>query len=62
MLLNVSDDAIKKLSELGYDPSYGARPLERMIQEKLGDFVATEILKKKYKRGDTVKFEVKDIK
>jgi ATP-dependent Clp protease ATP-binding subunit ClpC len=42
--LTVSDDAINKLAELGYDPALGARPLERVIREKIETSIANQLL------------------
>jgi len=42
------------LSDKGYDPQYGARPLNRAIQKYLEDAVAEEILKGDLSEGDTI--------
>lgn len=42
-----------------YDPKYGARPLRRMIQTKIEDQLAEEILAGKAKKGDTVRVALK---
>lgn len=42
------------LSEKGYDPQYGARPLNRAIQKYLEDPIAEEILKGELKEGDVL--------
>ncbi|WML43508.1 AAA family ATPase [Neobacillus sp. PS3-40] len=44
IILTVSPEAKEKLAELGYHPSFGARPLRRVIQEKLEDRIADFIL------------------
>ena len=38
--LGVSNEAKEKLAELGYNPTFGARPLRRVIQEQLEDGIA----------------------
>ena len=38
----------------GYNPKYGARPLERAIQKHIEDVLAEEILSGKVKKGDLV--------
>lgn len=38
--IEVSDEAKEKLASLGYDPRFGARPLRRVIQEKVEDGIA----------------------
>ncbi|MFP4662395.1 MAG: ATP-dependent chaperone ClpB [Halanaerobiales bacterium] len=42
--LNVTNEAKEELMELGYDPTYGARPLDRVIQKYLKDQLALELL------------------
>ena len=42
------------LAEKGYDPQYGARPLNRAIQKYLEDQIAEEILKGEINEGDTL--------
>ncbi|OGF30506.1 hypothetical protein A3H09_04015 [Candidatus Falkowbacteria bacterium RIFCSPLOWO2_12_FULL_45_13] len=45
---------IKKLASLGFDPKFGARPLRRLIQEKIENEIANIVLKDGIKRRDTV--------
>ncbi|MFT5640240.1 MAG: ATP-dependent Clp protease ATP-binding subunit ClpC [Cyclobacteriaceae bacterium] len=45
------------LSDKGYDPAYGARPLNRAIQKYLEDPLAEEILKGELQEGDTIHVE-----
>ena len=52
--LQSTDEAIKELAELGFDPQYGARPLRRVIQEKVSDSLANFLLTGKIGRRDTV--------
>ena len=52
--LNIRDSVKKYIVEEAYDPKYGARPLRRMIQTKLEDALAEEILAGEIKAGDTV--------
>ncbi|MFP4016256.1 MAG: AAA family ATPase, partial [Halanaerobiales bacterium] len=42
--LNISDEAKEELKELGYDPTYGARPLDRVIQKYIKDQLALQLL------------------
>lgn len=46
MKYNISFDKtiIEMLSEIGYDTTYGARPIKRAIQDKLEDFISEEVL------------------
>ncbi|MEK7426860.1 MAG: AAA family ATPase [Actinomycetota bacterium] len=52
--LEVSEAAMTKLAQEGYDPSFGARPLKRVIQREISDPVAVLILEGKVVDGDTV--------
>lgn len=54
MKLQVSDAAIKLLGSLGYDPSYGARPVKRVIQQNVENELAKGILRGDFKDEDTV--------
>ncbi|MFN8021352.1 MAG: AAA family ATPase [Acidimicrobiales bacterium] len=58
--LEISDEAMAKLAHEGYDPSFGARPLKRVIQREISDPVAVLILEGKVGDGDTVRVEVID--
>ena len=42
------------IGNLGYDPTYGARPLKRVIQKRLVDPLALAILEGRFAAGDTV--------
>ncbi|MBQ7674829.1 MAG: ATP-dependent chaperone ClpB [Alphaproteobacteria bacterium] len=54
-------DALKEwLSEIGYDPIYGARPLKRCIQKHLYDFIAKEIIVGKLHEGSNVTIDYKN--
>ena len=52
--VELTDKAKDFLAEKGYDPQYGARPLNRAIQRYLEDPVAEEILKGDLKDGDVI--------
>ncbi|HSZ25832.1 MAG TPA: ATP-dependent Clp protease ATP-binding subunit [Cytophagaceae bacterium] len=52
--VELTEKAKDFLAEKGYDPSYGARPLNRAIQKYLEDQVAEEILKGELAEGDTI--------
>ncbi|MEU6186246.1 ATP-dependent chaperone ClpB [Nocardia sp. NPDC047038] len=56
--LEVSDSARFWLAVRGYDPSYGARPLRRLIQQAIGDSLAKELLAGEVTDGDSVKVAV----
>lgn len=57
--LTITDEAKEHLSNLGYDPIYGARPLKRVIQNQLLDPLSLEILEGKFPEGAQIetKFE-----
>ncbi|MGZ4672569.1 MAG: ATP-dependent Clp protease ATP-binding subunit [Ilumatobacteraceae bacterium] len=52
--LTVTDAALAQLAHDGYDPSFGARPLKRVIQREIGDAAAMLILEGKTVEGDTI--------
>ncbi|MFO8008464.1 MAG: ATP-dependent chaperone ClpB [Candidatus Brocadiia bacterium] len=52
--LRVSDEAKGLLSEAGYDPAYGARPLQRAIQRLLESPLAERLLNGEFAEGDTI--------
>jgi ATP-dependent Clp protease ATP-binding subunit ClpC len=52
--INISQPAKDFISEKGYDPQFGARPLHRAIQKYLEDPLAEEILNAKIKEGDVL--------
>ena len=56
--LEVTDAAVKRLAALGYDPTFGARPLKRTIQQQVADPLAIALLEGRYGEGDTVTVDV----
>jgi ATP-dependent Clp protease ATP-binding subunit ClpB len=52
--LQISDPAKAQLAERGYDPTFGARPLKRLIQQEIENPLATHILDGDFNEGDTV--------
>jgi ATP-dependent Clp protease ATP-binding subunit ClpB len=56
--LELTPDAADWLASEGYDPSYGARPLKRLMQRAIGDPLALELLEGVYRDGDTVRVVV----
>ncbi len=57
--LRVSEAALDKLGEAGFDPVYGARPLKRAIQKHLETPVARKLLAGEFVPGDTILVEVR---
>jgi ATP-dependent Clp protease ATP-binding subunit ClpB len=52
--VELTDEAKTLIGNLGYDPTYGARPLKRVIQKKLVDKLALKLLEGEFMPGDTV--------
>ncbi|NOY55172.1 MAG: ATP-dependent chaperone ClpB [Actinobacteria bacterium] len=52
--LELTKEARAWLAEHGYDPTYGARPLKRLIQKQIGDRLALDILEGRFREGDTI--------
>jgi ATP-dependent Clp protease ATP-binding subunit ClpC len=46
------------LAELGYDPEFGARPLKRVIQQKVEDSLSDALLSGEFQDGDTIIVDV----
>ena len=58
--LDLSDAALEQLATEGYDPAYGARPLKRVIQNRLLDPLSLDLLDGKFKDGDTITVDIRD--
>jgi ATP-dependent Clp protease ATP-binding subunit ClpB len=58
--IELSDEARTLLGNLGYDPTYGARPLKRVIQRELVDKLALKLLEGEFADGDAVQVDVDD--
>lgn len=58
--MEISDEAKGWLAKKGYDPSYGARPLKRLIQREVLDRLSEEILKGKIKEGEKIYLTLKN--
>jgi ATP-dependent Clp protease ATP-binding subunit ClpB len=58
--VELSDGARALLGNLGYDPTYGARPLKRVIQKQLVDKLALKILEGEFGEGDMVGVDAAD--
>ena len=55
--LELSPEAQAQLASEGYDPVYGARPLKRVIQQRLQNPLASELLRGVFHEGDTILVE-----
>ena len=60
MQLEIAEDAMQLLAEVGYDPVYGARPLKRAIQRLIENPLAQKLLKGEFMPGDTIVATVQD--
>jgi ATP-dependent Clp protease ATP-binding subunit ClpB len=58
--VELSQAARTLLGDLGYDPTYGARPLKRVIQKRLVDQLALGILEGRFEEGDVVAVDAVD--
>ena len=58
MDFSVSEAALDKIGEAGFDPVYGARPLKRAIQQQIENSLAQEILSGKFLPGDVIEVDV----
>jgi ATP-dependent Clp protease ATP-binding subunit ClpB len=58
MQLQLSEAALDKLGEAGFDPVYGARPLKRAIQQRIENPLAQSILSGQFLPGDTIEVDV----
>ena len=58
--VDVTDEVKDHLAKDGYSEAYGARPLRRLIQRRIEDMLAEEILSGKYSAGDTIKMTLVD--
>jgi len=60
IIIKISPKVKKLLAEKGYDITYGARPLKRIIQTMILDELALEIIEGKIKDGDKVRIDLSD--
>ncbi len=60
MALKLSDAALDFLADVGYDPTYGARPLKRAIQREVETQIAKSILRNEFTEGDTIFVDVEN--
>ncbi len=54
LVLHLSDQAVARVAEAGYDPVYGARPLKRALQKLVIDPLATHLLAGEFQPGDVI--------
>ncbi|HEX2360281.1 MAG TPA: ATP-dependent chaperone ClpB [Solirubrobacterales bacterium] len=58
--IELTEKARELLGNLGFDPTYGARPLQRVIQKQLVDKLALRLLEGEFSEGDVVKVDARD--
>jgi ATP-dependent Clp protease ATP-binding subunit ClpC len=58
--IDLTDEALDKIVEEGYDPDYGARPLRRALQRKIEDRLSEELLRGNIAKGQFIKIGVED--
>lgn len=52
--LELEEEGVRQLAELGYDPKFGARPLRRLLQDKIENAIANKILSGELTRRDVI--------
>jgi ATP-dependent Clp protease ATP-binding subunit ClpB len=57
LVLDVTPAAMQWISEAGYDPMYGARPLKRVLQREVQNPIAMSLLEGDYGEGDTIRVD-----
>ena len=58
--LDATDEALVKLSEEGYDPAFGARPLKRVLQRRILNELSKQILSGKIQKDAVIMMELND--
>lgn len=58
IVLDVPDTVRRWLADTGYDPRYGARPLNRLITHQIGNKLADKIIRGEMKMGDTAEVSI----
>ncbi|KAJ4003406.1 chaperone ATPase hsp78 [Fusarium irregulare] len=62
IVLSVPNDVRDWLAERGYDPKFGARPLNRLITNEIGNGLADQIIKGQLKMGETAEVKIREDK
>ncbi|MCC6261215.1 MAG: ATP-dependent Clp protease ATP-binding subunit, partial [Anaerolineales bacterium] len=60
LVLNASAEALASIAEQGYDAEFGARPLKRVIQQKVEDTLSDKLLSGEFTDGDSIEVNVND--
>ena len=56
--VKITDELVNQVATLGFDPTFGARPMQRVIQDKIEDQIAQKILKGETKRGEEIEISI----
>ena len=59
--LKITEAARMAIAEAGFDPDYGARPLRRVIQNRIQDTLSEQLLANRFVAGDTVQVDYRDV-
>jgi ATP-dependent Clp protease ATP-binding subunit ClpC len=54
----ITPELITRVAELGYEPAFGARPMRRVIQDKIEDQIAQRLLRGEVKRGEEIEIKI----
>jgi ATP-dependent Clp protease ATP-binding subunit ClpB len=57
LTFHITEAAEEELANQGFDPAYGARPLKRVIQQRLANPLASALLERRLNAGDTVEID-----
>lgn len=58
--ITASEDALRKMTEMSYEPQYGARPVKRMIHDEILNRLSKEILTSRIEQNSEIEVKVKD--
>ncbi|MFZ4657716.1 MAG: ATP-dependent Clp protease ATP-binding subunit [Caldilineaceae bacterium] len=59
--LKITEAARMAIAEAGFDPDYGARPLRRVIQNRIQDTLSEQLLANRFVAGDTIQVDYRDV-
>jgi ATP-dependent Clp protease ATP-binding subunit ClpB len=58
--IEITEEAIDWLAQLGYDPQFGARPMKRVLQKRVLNELSKKILMNEIKKEDVIVVDAKD--
>jgi ATP-dependent Clp protease ATP-binding subunit ClpA len=59
--LTITQPLLERVVELGYDPQYGARPMRRVIQDKIEDLISRKLLDGSLQKGQTLEIKPEEV-